>query len=205
MTTPANGPGASPVVIALLPEQIEGPRFVLQRWRAEDGSALSRAVERDIEHLRPWMSWIADEPLHPTERLRLIETWERDWMDGGDVVLGVRSGDRVLGGCGLHRRCGPNGLEIGYWVDQDHLHQGVGTEIARLLTTAALALPGVAFVEIHHDKANLISARIPQRLGYTLVAEEPDELEAPAEVGVSCIWRMDEADWRLQNEPGVAG
>lgn len=156
-----------------------------------------------MEHLRPWMSWIAHEPLDATKRLQLIETWERDWTEGGDVVLGVRAGDRILGGCGLHRRCGPNGLEIGYWVDKDHLHQGIGTEIARLLTAAALGVVGVTFAEIHHDKANVVSGRIPQRLGYVLMEEVPDEVEAPAETGIDCIWRMSAADWPPLEEPNL--
>jgi RimJ/RimL family protein N-acetyltransferase len=151
------------------------------------------------------MSWIAHEPLDATKRLQLIETWERDWTEGGDVVLGVRAGDRILGGCGLHRRCGPNGLEIGYWVDKDHLHQGIGTEIARLLTAAALGVAGVTFAEIHHDRANVVSGRIPQRLGYVLIEEKPDEVEAPAEIGIDCIWRMKAADWPPLEEPNLGG
>jgi hypothetical protein len=35
---------------------------VLRRWRAQDAEALGRAVAQSIEHLRPWMAWIAEEP-----------------------------------------------------------------------------------------------------------------------------------------------
>jgi RimJ/RimL family protein N-acetyltransferase len=152
-------------------------------------------VEKNIEHLRPWMPWVAYEPLDIATRVQLIETWERDWAAGGEVIYGVVAAGHVLGGCGLHRRRGPNGLEIGYWVDRDHLRQGVGTEVARLLTTAALAVPGVTFVEIHHDKANVASSRIPARLGYAFVGEAPDEVSAPGELGIDCAWRMRDSDW----------
>lgn len=176
-----------------LPGHIDGPRILLQRWRNGDAPALSRAVERNKEHLRPWMPWVAHEPLNATQRLKLIQTWERDWIEGGDVVLAIRTGDRILGSCGLHRRCGPDGLSIGYWVDKDHLHQGIGTEVARMLTATALAVFGVTFVEIHHDKANVVSGRIPRRLGYTFIGEKSDGVGAPGEIGIDVTWRMSTA------------
>jgi RimJ/RimL family protein N-acetyltransferase len=120
----------------------------MRRWTVEDGPALSRSIERNAEHLRPWMPWIAHEPLDPASRIRLIETWDVEWRSGGDVVLGVFMGGEIVGGGGLHRRIGPNGLEIGYWVDRDRTRQGVATEIARLLTTSALGVPGITCAEV---------------------------------------------------------
>lgn len=181
--------------LPVLPAAIEGPRLFLRRWQTGDAAQLSLAVERNLEHLRPWMPWVAEEPLDIAERVRLIASWEQDWLAGGDVVFGVFADDQILGGCGLHRRRGPTGLEIGYWVDKDHLRQGIGVEIARLLTTAALAVDGVTFVEIHHDKANIASAGIARRLGYRYLGETADNVSAPAEVGIDCGWRMHSASW----------
>jgi ribosomal-protein-serine acetyltransferase len=180
---------------ALLPEHIRGPWLELRRWSADDASALSRSIERNVDHLRPWMAWITHEPLDPDARIRLIETWDDEWKGGGDVVLGAFVGNEIVGGSGLHRRVGPSGLEIGYWVDRNHTRHGLGTEIARLLTTSALGVPGITFTEIHHDKANVPSSRIPMRLGYSFVGETPDEVSAPGEVGIEWIWRVDEASW----------
>lgn len=178
-----------------LPELLVGLRVTLRRWRADDVPALSDVVEHNVEHLRPFMAWAADEPMGSRERVELIESWDRSWRDGGDVGLGVFAGGRIIGGCGLHRRRGPHGLEIGYWVDKDHLRQGVGTEVGRLLTAAALAVPDVTFVEIRHDKANVASAGIPRRLGYEFVGEVPGDRTAPARVGIDCVWRMQAVDW----------
>jgi ribosomal-protein-serine acetyltransferase len=179
----------------ILPDLVEGPSLVLRCWRTDDVVALSQAVERNVEHLRPWMPWIADEPLTPGKRLELVETWEKSRLQGGDVIHGVFADGRVVGGCGLHRRRGPHGLEIGYWVDKDHVGRGVGTEVARSLTTAALGVPGVTFVEIHHDKANVASGGIPRRLGYEFIGETASAIRSPSEVGIACCWRMEADDW----------
>src|SRR4051794_27605927 len=100
-----------------LPGELAGVRVVLRRWRTRDASQLTAAVTRNLEHLRPWMPWIAYEPLLDSDRVALFETWERSYLDGGDVVYGVFRDRQAIGGCGLHKRRGPHGLEIGYWID----------------------------------------------------------------------------------------
>jgi RimJ/RimL family protein N-acetyltransferase len=165
--------------------------------------ALTAAIARNIDHLRPWMPWISDEPMTDGDRRALIERWEQTWLAGGDVVLGVFVGDQVVGGTGLHRRRGPHGLEIGYWIDAAHTRRGLATEVAAVLTDAAFDVPGVAFVEIHHDRANVASAGVPRRLGYAFVGEAPDAVDAPGEDGIDWAWRIELATWRARG--GLAG
>lgn len=183
------------MVAGRLPERVEGERLILRRWTSGDVDLLSDTVKRNLEHLRPWMPWVADEPLSRGQRLTLVEAWERDWLDGGDVPMAVFLGEAAVGSTGLHRRRGPHGLEIGYWVDHAHLGQGIATESAAMLTDVALGLNGITFVEIHHDKANVRSARVPERLGYAFIGETTDTVEAPGEVGVDCGWRMTRKMW----------
>ncbi len=158
---------------------------------------LSDAVAESREHLRPWMAWIAAEPLTIEQRRSMLIEFERDWLAGGDVMLGMFLNGRVVGGCGLHRRIACDGLELGYWVHPHFTRRGLATTAARLLTDAALTLPGITHVEIHHDKANVASAGVPRRLGFWLLAEAPDEIEAPAECGIEYQWRMDQERWAL--------
>ena len=180
----------------VLPERLTGPDgLLLRRWLASDAEQLGQAIAESAVHLRPWMAWIADEPLPPDRRTAMIEQWERDWAEGGDVILGVFLERRIAGGCGLHRRIGPDGLEIGYWIHSAFLRRGLATGVAAVLTSAALAQPGITRVEIHHDKANEASAGIPRRLGFEWLGEAPDEPVAPAETGLEWRWAMDKASW----------
>jgi RimJ/RimL family protein N-acetyltransferase len=180
----------------ILTERLTDPDgLVVRRWLPEDAESLSAAVAQSLEHLRPWMAWVAQEPLTLEQRRSMLIGFERDWRGGGDMVLGMFLDGRVAGGCGLHRRIARDGLELGYWVHPRFTRRGLATAAARLLTDAAFTLPGIMHVEIHHDKANVASAGVPRRLGFWLVAEVADESEAPAEAGIECRWRMDRARW----------
>jgi RimJ/RimL family protein N-acetyltransferase len=178
-----------------LPERLEGDGLLLRRWHVADAEALARAVTESEDHLRPWMGWMAGEPQTLEERRTMLAKREREWRAGGDVMLGIFVGGTVAGSCGLHRRLGPTALEIGYWVHSSFTRRGLATTAARLLTEAALSAPEITHVEIHTDKANSASAGVPQRLGYRLMAERPDERHAPAELGIECVWRMERDVW----------
>ena len=188
-----------------LPDHVVGPDgVVVRRWARDDAPALVKAVTESAEHLRPWMPWMAEEPLSVAQRLTLIDTWERDWAAGGDVVMGVFVGDRVAGGSGLHRRLGPDGLEIGYWIHTAFTRQGLATLVSALLTDTAFGMPDVRRVRITHDKANVASGGVPRRLGYVKVDERQDGVDAPGEVGISCQWEMSRDQWERRG-PLAAG
>ncbi len=173
--------------------------LALRRWEVAEAELLQRAVRDNLEHLRPWMPWVAGEPLTLAQRRALIAGWENDWVAGGDAVLGVFWDGAVVGGSGLHRRIGHDGLELGYWIDHRHVRQGLATRVAGLLTTLAFSVAGITHVEIHHDRANVASAGVARKLGFALVAEEHDRPEAPGEEGVEWRWRMDAAQWSVRN------
>lgn len=166
------------------------PPLILRRWAPSDLEAMERAVAESLDHLRPWMPWAANEPLSREARAGLLDTFARQWETGEAFGYALLLDDVVVGGFGLEARIGEGGLEIGYWIHVAWTGRGLATLATRALTDAALALPGVDRVEIHHDKANTASRRIPEKLGYVLVAEVPDEVAAPAESGIECQWRV---------------
>jgi ribosomal-protein-serine acetyltransferase len=182
-------------VMERLPSLVRTERLTLRLWTIEDVPAMAAAVAASLDHLRPWMPWVADEPLTLDARRALIEGFRAEWESGGDAVYGVFLGDAAIGGTGLHRRRGPTALEIGYWVHVDHIGNGYATELAAALTTTALGEHGIEAVEIHHDRANDRSRRVPERLGYELVSETADLASTPGEVGIDMAWRMTADRW----------
>jgi RimJ/RimL family protein N-acetyltransferase len=182
-------------VPAAPPEEANLGDLVLRCYKQDDAPALSEAVAESLEHLRPWMPWVALEPLSPGERQELFQRWDREWAKGRQYLYGMFLGSRVVGGAGLMRRIAEDGLEIGYWVHPDYVGRGYATRASEVLTTFGLALPGITHIEIHHDKANVRSGRVPFKLGYELVSEAPANVDAPGETGVRWVWRMDRAKW----------
>jgi RimJ/RimL family protein N-acetyltransferase len=188
--------------VTRLPDRIEGPGLLLRRWRVEDAEAQEQAIAESTDHLRPWMAWMADEPQTLDQRRALAARWEEEWSEGGDVYLAILAGGDVAGSCGLHRRRGPDVLEIGYWIHPAFTRRGLAATVAEMLTDAAFSLPEICAVEIHHDKANVASAGVPRRLGYRLVGEKADGVAAPAESGIDCAWRIERADWMERTSGG---
>jgi RimJ/RimL family protein N-acetyltransferase len=175
------------------PEIIELQAGVLSRLRESDAEAVAAAVLASLEHLRPWMPWATFEIARADVQLERCREAQTGWRTGSDYqyVLRANRGGPVIGAIGLHRRIGPQALEIGYWTHVDHAGHGYATAGAGALTEAALGLPDIARVEIHTDEANVISAAIPRRLGYRLDRVDTREPEAPAEIGRLQIWVMD--------------
>ena len=178
-----------------IPLEIEGDVVHLHAWEVADAARINEAVERNLEHLRPWMPWIAEEPLDLDTRTALLTRWTVDRGAGLGANFGMLLDGEVVGGCGLHRRIGEDGLEIGYWVDAGHVGRGIATAATAMLTTAATRDAGATHVEIHHDEANLASRRVPEKLGYRLLGTFPDEVSAPGEVGIEWRWRIERDEW----------
>jgi ribosomal-protein-serine acetyltransferase len=153
---------------------------ILVRPLAEDDAAgLAAAIEASLEHLRPWMPWAADEPRGVAWHRARIRVGVDEEAAGGDRLRVMVVGDEVVGACGLHRRVGPDGLEIGYWVHAAWTRRGIATAAVRQLAAEALADPAIAFVEIHHDPANAASGAVAAAAGFTKVAGAP-----------RAIWRL---------------
>jgi RimJ/RimL family protein N-acetyltransferase len=152
--------------------RIETPRLVIRCWSPTDAPKLGRAVEENIEHLRPWMPWIQREPLTLDQRVDVLRSMRGQFDLGTDVIYGIfdPAEEQVLGGTGLHPRCGEGGLEIGYWIHVAHVGRGLATEAAAALTRVALEVHQVDRVEIHCGPNNPRSAAVPRKLGFTLEA-----------------------------------
>lgn len=170
-----------------VPGLVSAADLTVRPWRTDDAARLHEAVTASTEHLRPWMAWIADEPLTVAQRADLIATWLRP--DTPEDLYGILAGDVVVGGCGLHPPADHGGLAIGYWVRAGWTGRGYATEAARRLTAIALTQPEVTHVEIHHDVANVASGRVPARLGFALAEERRRTPTAPGETGLERVWR----------------
>jgi len=176
------------------PELLTHDRVELRRWRASDADLCFRLVRESLEHLRPWMPWATPE-YGRADAADFLDRCEADWAAGTAFNYRIVADGTPVGSAGLMARIGPGGLEIGYWVHPDYTARGIATAAAAALTEAAFALPDIDHVEIHHDELNLPSGRIPAKLGYKAIETRRGRFEqAPADSGVTQIWRITLAD-----------
>ncbi|WP_327356374.1 GNAT family N-acetyltransferase [Streptomyces sp. NBC_01304] len=161
----------------------------LRRWRSRDAETVYQLVEESVEHLRPWMPWVAE---HSREKSAdFVARCEADWSSRTGYKYAIWNGDSVAGCCALVHR-GFGGMEIGYWLHPAFTGRGLATSAASALTRQAFALRDIGRVEIIHDEANEASAAVPRRLGFIRVESRPVSApSAPADTGVDVVWRIE--------------
>ena len=183
---------AGPLGDASVPAyRVETDRLVLRPWEPADARELCRLKRENQGHLSPWMPWAAAESTFDAELARIRKaraSYDRD----EDYVLGVFLSDgQAIGGTGLHPRCGPRALEIGYWIAETHGQKGYATEVAAALTRVGLEAYDLERVEIRVDPENVRSFEIPRRLGFVHEATLPRRVPGPgAELRDSMVWSM---------------
>lgn len=177
------------------PTSIDCDEFIIRQYRLSDAATLRNTIRENTEHLRPWMPWIKHEPQTLEQKEELILLWGKEWIERSGFTMGVFLGGDLVAGTGFHVR-GPVGvLEIGYWVSVHHVGRGIATSLARRLTDVAWNIPEVTHVEIHHDKANIASERVPEKLGYHFIKTYEREPDAPGESGEGLVWSVTREQW----------
>ena len=149
--------------------RIETKRLVVRCYHPSDAPLLAESVIESIDHLRPWMPWVYNEPESLQVKVERLKRFRGLFDMGQDFVYGIfNPGEtKLVGGTGLHTRLGEGQLEIGYWIHKDHINQGLVTETTAALVKVAFEILHVHRIEIHCDPQNTASAAVPRKLGFT--------------------------------------
>jgi len=180
------------------PYRIETERLVIRCHEPRDARLVKEAIDSSLEHLRPFMPWVDDEPQTLEEKVALCHRFRAAFDSGDDFVYGIFARDEKeqLGGTGLHPRVGPGGLEIGYWIRTSATRRGLATESTAALTRVAFEVCGADRVEIRIDPRNEASFGVPRALGFpveaTLRRRLPDRSGNPLrDVTIHTLFRED--------------
>lgn len=149
--------------------RIETKRLVIRCYNPSDASLLAESVTENLEHLRPWMPWVHNEPEPIEEKIQRLKLFRGSFDLGQNFTYGIFNPEetKLIGGTGLHTRLGENELEIGYWIHKDYINQGLVTESTAALVKVAFETIQIHRLEIHCDPENFASAAIPRKLGFT--------------------------------------
>jgi ribosomal-protein-serine acetyltransferase len=180
----------------VFPDQLPVRDLDLVRWNARFSHDMISAVTSSLVELRAWMPWASSVPTLDEIRVTL---------DQGDIRFGLNEDGpyvirdqeaELVGSTGLHRRTGPDVVEIGYWIRSDRTGRGYATSVARALSDAAFHCdPRIEHVEIVTHERNAASQAVARKLGYQVVREVPKGPQGSAPEGNFLVWSVDRDAW----------
>jgi len=182
--------------MAALPDVLTAGWVHLRRWSPGLAEAMLIAVEESMAELEQWMPWAQEAPT--VDGLReVLRQGELDFQADRAWQYAIVDGasGEILGAAGLHRTEEPDTFEIGYWVRTSRTGRGVATLAARaLIGAASTCVDAARQIVIRMDQANLASAAVPPKLGFTLAASEDREIAARGHTGRGYVWGLDLAE-----------
>jgi RimJ/RimL family protein N-acetyltransferase len=152
------------------PESFHTERLTIRAPQWGDGADVNAAIRESAGELRPWLPFAENIPsLEESEAS--VRKARLKFMERSDLMLHLRDKitDEFVGSSGLHRidwnaRC----FEIGYWVRTSRSGKGLVTEAVRGIEQFAILHLQANRLEIRCDARNVRSAKVAERLGYTL-------------------------------------
>jgi len=177
---------------------VHTPRLILRCWHPTDANRLQRAINDNVDYLRPWMDWAQQEPESLEMKTERLRRFRDDFLSRREFVYGIfgAKGLRIVGGIGLHTREHKEMREIGYWIGQPYANKGLATESTAALTRVAFEINGVERVEIRCDPRNQASARVAEKLGYTHRSTlYSNKTDSEGFVRDTMVWSLDAADY----------
>jgi len=150
--------------------RIETERLVIRCYEPGDAPKLHEAITRSLDHLRPWLPWVQQEPKTLDARAGLIRLFRGQFDMGLDYAFGIfdPTEKTLIGSTGLHPRIGKNAREIGYWIDVGHIGNGYATEAVSALVKTGFAIEGLSRIEIRCAPENTRSQHVPEKLGFRM-------------------------------------
>lgn len=158
---------------------LETERCILKAPQPGEGLIYKAAIEKTFEALQATIAWAQTLPSQEACEV-FIEQAASNWEElrcetPGALTVFIwdrKQPERFLGSSGYRNAdWSVPTVEIGYWLAQDAMGQGLMTECVHALTSYALEVFEARRVEICCALNNLRSKKLPERLGFTLEAQ----------------------------------
>jgi ribosomal-protein-serine acetyltransferase len=135
---------------------------------AQHAEALYAVMDRNRDHLRPWLPWV-DTTNSPDDTRAFIKGGLEQLAANNGCQMGIWVQGELVGAVGFHYWNWNNGrTEIGYWLAEGTQGRGIMTRVCRALIDYAFGELGLRRVEIRAAASNARSRAVPERLGFTL-------------------------------------
>lgn len=151
--------------IPSLATRLVGERIVLRPPKENDAVRLSRVLEQNASHLRPWSPAPprGTNPAAPVELTRSIANQRKQWRQGRGftfLITGREQTAPILGRIALSEivRGVFQNAYVGYWTVRERGGQGLASEALELLIRFAFQ-----DAELHRLQAAVMSSNRPSR------------------------------------------
>jgi len=140
--------------------------LIMRTLSMSDVSAVYGVVDINRAYLRKWLPWV-DSTDSPAVTESVIASWEKDYDNGNDVVLGIFENGKYVGNIGLHSLKRPNrsGM-VGYWLSENAQGRGIVTDCVRALMDFGYGTLDLNRIYVHCAADNTKSRAVPEKLGF---------------------------------------
>jgi|SRR5581483_124479 len=144
-----------------------GDQIEMRPLEEYDAEEIFCAVERNRDHLRPWLPWV-DRTLGVEDVQNFLAGATEGYSRGEEMHAGIYIHGKLAGTCS-HHRIDPlsRNVSIGYWLDASVEGKGVMTRCCRRLVQYLFDERKMHRVEIRCATGNTRSCAIAARLGFT--------------------------------------
>jgi len=138
----------------------------MRSLQKSDATKVYATVDSNRAYLRQWLPWV-DATDSPTVTRNVIGTWEADYENKTDIVLGIFESGEYIGNIGLHNlnRSNNSGM-VGYWLAENHQGRGIISDCVRELVNFSFHTCELNRIYIYCAVENKKSRAIPERLGF---------------------------------------
>lgn len=151
--------------------------LVLRPWAESDAPSLRQAIDEDVDHLKPWLTWTLEEPTTLERTRERLRDYVRQWDESRAFRFAVAPRERpsaILGGVHLKCRTRAPTHEIGYWVRKSVGGRGVAGAAVSRLVIHAFEEREADRVVARCDVGNAPSSALARALGFRRVGEVGD-------------------------------
>jgi ribosomal-protein-serine acetyltransferase len=170
--------------------------FELRLLEERHTKGLFEAVEREREHLRPWLPWV-EATRTEEDTLSFIRSVLEQFAGNRGFAAGIWTGTCLVGTIGVHRIDWLNRrVEIGYWLGREYEGRGIMTDACRAVVTHLFGELDLHRVEIRCAVENAKSAAIAKRLGFALEGTLREAQLAGGRYRDLLVFAMLRQDWK---------
>jgi ribosomal-protein-serine acetyltransferase len=165
---------------------------------------LFQAVDRNRDHLKPWVTWVdrIEEVKHTRKYMKYAF---KGMGKGKEYQLTLWDADTCIGGVSFktidkNKRTG----ELFYWIDKDYTGQGIVTAAVKQLIHFGFETLKLAKVTIKVVDGNDASRAVAERLNFNQDGTLRDETMRDGEIYDLHVYSMLANEWTDQRQQAVA-